>query len=157
MLETATFGGGCFWKIEESFRELPGVIKTSAGYMGGHFENPSYLDVVARITGHAEVAQVFFEPEIVEYNALLDRFWGIHDPTSFHRQGPDRGEQYRSVIFWHTAEQRQLAEASKQRLELSGRYEKPIVTEIQPASVYWLASDEHQQYLMKRRSGIVTK
>jgi peptide-methionine (S)-S-oxide reductase len=157
MLETATFGGGCFWKIEESFRELPGVIQTSAGYMGGHFENPSYLDVVARITGHAEVSQVIFDSEVVGYDALLDRFWAIHDPTSFHRQGPDRGEQYRSVIFWHTADQKLIAQESKQRLELSGKYEKPIVTEIQPASAYWLASDEHQQYLMRLRSGIVTK
>ncbi len=153
MLETAIFGGGCFWKIEDSFIELPGVIQTSAGYMGGHFENPSYLDVVARITGHAEVAQIIFNPLIVDYNSLLDRFWSSHDPTSFHRQGPDRGEQYRSVIFCHSAEQEHCAQVSKQRLELSGIYGTPIVTEIQRASAYWLASDEHQQYLMKRRAG----
>ena len=125
-MEQATFGGGCFWKIEDRFSTIPGILKTSVGYMGGHFANPCYLDVVSRITGHAEVAQVEFDSELVSYSALLDSFWAMHDPTSWYRQGADRGEQYRSVIFYHTPEQRQIAERSKQQLDRSGTYEKPI-------------------------------
>lgn len=119
--------------------------------MGGHFEHPSYLDVLSRITGHAEVAQVEYDPALVTYDELLQVFWAIHDPTSLNRQGADRGEQYRSVIFYHTPEQRVAAEQSKRQLEQSGKYDKPIVTQIEPASAYWLAEDYHQQYLEKRR------
>ncbi len=150
-MEKATFGAGCFWGVEDKFCAVQGVIATSVGYMGGHFENPSYLDVLSRITGHAEVAQIEYDPSVVSYNALLTIFWDIHDPTSLNRQGPDRGEQYRSVIFYHTPEQRLAAEQSKQTLQRSGRYDKPIVTQIQPASAYWLATEDHQQYLAKRR------
>ena len=149
-MELATFGGGCFWKIEDRFSTVPGVVKTSVGYMGGHFANPCYLDVVARITGHAEVAQVEFDRDVVNYSTLLNSFWVMHDPTSWYRQGADRGEQYRSVIFYHTPEQRQISERSKQQLDQSGTYEKPIVTQIVAASEYWLATDDHQQYLLKK-------
>ena len=150
IMERATFGGGCFWKIEDQFSTIPGVLKTSVGYMGGHFANPCYLDVVSRITGHAEVAQVEFDPELVSYSALLNSFWAMHDPTSWYRQGADRGEQYRSVIFYHTPEQHQISERSKQQLDQSGTYEKPIVTQIVAASEYWLATEDHQQYLFKK-------
>lgn len=150
-MEKATFGAGCFWGVEDKFRRVTGVISTSVGYMGGHFENPSYLDVLSRITGHAEVAQLEYDPQMVAYEQLLAIFWNIHDPTSLNRQGADRGEQYRSVIFYHTPQQRMLAERSKQQLQQSGKYDKPIVTQIQPASTYWLATDDHQQYLEKKR------
>ena len=150
-IQTATFGAGCFWKTEHEFLNFPGVVKTSVGYMGGDFANPSYLDVVARITGHAEVAQIEYNPNIVEYQKLLDIFWQIHDPTSINRQGADRGEQYRSVIFYHTPEQEQIARKSKLQLQQSGKYDKNIVTEIKPAREYYLATEDHQQYLLKKR------
>ncbi|EDX84467.1 methionine-S-sulfoxide reductase [Synechococcus sp. PCC 7335] len=148
----ATFGAGCFWHVEESFRQLPGVVSTSVGYMGGHFANPSYLDVLSRITGHAEVAQVCYHPKRISYLKLLDVFWNCHDPTTLNRQGPDRGEQYRSVIFWHTPEQAIAAKKSKAQLDASNTYANPIVTEIKPASDYWLAAAEHQQYLAKQKT-----
>ena len=148
MLEMATFGAGCFWGVEQAFRQLSRGIKTSVGYMGGHFENPSYLDVLSRITGHAEVAQIEYDPAIISYATLLETFWQIHDPTSLNRQGADRGEQYRSIIFYHTDAQKQLAQQAKR--SVAGRYSKPIVTEIVAASAYWLATEEHQQYLEKK-------
>ena len=151
MEEKATFGAGCFWKTEDEFRKLAGVISTSVGYMGGHFSDPSYLDVVARITGHAEVAQITYNPKIISYEDLLTTFWNIHDPTSLNRQGADRGEQYRSVIFYHNLQQKKLAEKAKKSLQLSGNYEKEIVTEIKPSSNYYLATEDHQQYLEKKR------
>ena len=150
MTQLATFGAGCFWGIEAAFRRVPGVAQTSVGYMGGHFPNPSYLDVCARITGHAEVAQVTYAPDQVSYEDLLALFWSIHDPTSLNRQGPDRGEQYRSVIFYHTPEQGTAARQSKWQLQQSGQYERDIVTQIEPASAYYRASEEHQQYFEKR-------
>ncbi|MDB9525654.1 peptide-methionine (S)-S-oxide reductase MsrA [Oscillatoria sp. CS-180] len=146
----ATFGAGCFWGTEAAFRRLSGVVETSVGYMGGHFENPCYLDVLSRITGHAEVAQVCFVPEEISYQTLLDVFWTIHDPTSLNRQGADRGDQYRSVIFYHSSEQQTIAQRSKTELDRSGRYDKAIATQIEPASPYWLASEEHQQYFEKQ-------
>jgi len=149
-MEKATFGAGCFWGVEAKFRQIKGVVSTSVGYMGGHFENPIYLDVCARITGHAEVVQVEYDPTVVSYEQLLNIFWNIHDPTSLNRQGPDRGEQYRSVIFYHTKEQEATARSSKRKLQLSGKYDKDIVTQIQPASTYWLAEEYHQQYLEKK-------
>ncbi|NEQ96013.1 MAG: peptide-methionine (S)-S-oxide reductase MsrA [Cyanothece sp. SIO2G6] len=148
----ATFGAGCFWGVEAAFRRLDGVLGTSVGYMGGHFENPCYLDVLSRITGHAEVAQVQYDPARISYQALLDLFWQIHDPTSLNRQGADRGDQYRSVIFCHTQEQRAIAHHAKQQLAASGRYDQPIITQIESASAYWLASEDHQQYFEKRNS-----
>ena len=150
----ATFGAGCFWKTENEFLRVPGVIKTSVGYMGGDFANPSYLDVVARITGHAEVAQIEYDREIVSYEELLDIFWQMHDPTSLNRQGADRGEQYRSVIFYHTPEQEQTARKSKLQLQQSGRYDKEIVTQIKPAKDYYLATEDHQQYLAKKNRSV---
>ena len=150
----ATFGAGCFWGIEAAFAAVTGVTKTSVGYMGGHFPNPSYLDVCARITGHAEVTQVEYNPDQVSYDELLNLFWKIHDPTSFNRQGADRGEQYRSVIFYHSPEQEQIARRSKlkrQQQETEKQTEKHIVTQIEPASDYYLAEEEHQQYYAKHR------
>lgn len=156
-MEQATFGAGCFWGVEDKFRRVQGVIATSVGYMGGHFENPCYLDVLSRITGHAEVAQLTYDPAIVTYAELLEVFWNIHNPTSLNRQGADRGEQYRSVIFYHTPDQRQIALRAKQLLDQSGQYDRPIVTQIQPVAAYWLAEDYHQQYLEKKRQAAPSK
>jgi peptide-methionine (S)-S-oxide reductase len=136
--------------VEAAFGQVSGIVATSVGYMGGHFTHPSYLDVLARITGHAEVCQVEFDPALVTYQELLDRFWTIHDPTSLNRQGPDRGEQYRSVIFYHSPEQGRLARQSRAQLDQSGYYDRPIVTQIEPASTYWLATEEHQHYFAKQ-------
>jgi peptide-methionine (S)-S-oxide reductase len=149
-MELATFGAGCFWGVEAAFRKLKGVTSTSVGYMGGHFPNPSYLDVLSRITGHAEVAQVEYDPSKVSYEELLDVFWNIHDPTSLNRQGPDRGEQYRSVIFFHNPQQEEAAKRSKEKLQMSGRFDKDIVTQIKPAKEYYLATEDHQQYFEKK-------
>ncbi|MGL5807788.1 MAG: peptide-methionine (S)-S-oxide reductase MsrA [Xenococcaceae cyanobacterium] len=150
-MQKATFGGGCFWKIEEAFRQIKGVVSTSVGYMGGHFPNPSYLDVLSRITGHAEVAQVEYNPQIVSYDRLLDVFWQIHDPTQLNRQGADRGEQYRSVIFYHDRQQELIAKKSLEQLQQSKKFDCDIVTQIQPAGEYYLADESHQQYLQKHR------
>jgi peptide-methionine (S)-S-oxide reductase len=150
-MKLATFGAGCFWGVEAAFRKVKGVTSTSVGYMGGHFPNPSYLDVLSRITGHAEVAFVEYDPSKVSYEELLDVFWNIHDPTSLNRQGPDRGEQYRSVIFFHNPQQEEVAKRSKEKLQMSGRFDKDIVTEIKPATEYYLATVEHQQYFEKKR------
>jgi peptide-methionine (S)-S-oxide reductase len=149
-MELATFGAGCFWGVEAAFRKVKGVTSTSVGYMGGHFPNPSYLDVLSRITGHAEVVQVEYDPSQVSYEELLDLFWNIHDPTSLNRQGPDRGEQYRSVIFFHNPQQEEVAKRSMEKLQMSGRFDKDIVTEIKPAKEYYLATEEHQQYFEKK-------
>ena len=149
-MELATFGAGCFWGVEAAFRKVKGVTSTSVGYMGGHFPNPSYLDVLSRITGHAEVVQVEYDPSKVSYQELLDLFWNIHDPTSLNRQGPDRGEQYRSVIFFHNPQQEEVAKRSMEKLQMSGRFDKDIVTEIKPAKEYYLATEEYQQYFEKK-------
>ncbi len=149
-MELATFGAGCFWGVEAAFQKVLGVTATSVGYMGGHFPNPSYLDVLSRITGHAEVAQVEYDPSKVSYEELLNVFWNIHDPTSLNRQGPDRGEQYRSVIFFHNPQQEEVAKRSMELLQMSGRFDKDIVTQIQPAKEYYLATVEHQQYFEKK-------
>ncbi len=150
-MEKATFGAGCFWGVEAKFSQVKGVISTSVGYMGGDFPNPSYLDVLSRITGHAEVAQIDYNPQLISYEDLLAIFWQIHDPTSLNRQGADRGEQYRSVIFFHTPEQEKIAIKSKQDLQNSGQHNKSIVTEIKPAKEYYLADEYHQQYLAKKQ------
>jgi len=147
----ATFGAGCFWHTEEAFRQHAGIIRTSVGYMGGHFANPCYLDVLSRITGHAEVAQIHYNPKAISYEALIDIFWKCHDPTTLNRQGPDRGEQYRSVIFYHTPEQASTARISKAQADSSETYADPIVTQIKPAGDYWIATEDHQQYLAKKR------
>ncbi|HEY9740241.1 MAG TPA: peptide-methionine (S)-S-oxide reductase MsrA [Coleofasciculaceae cyanobacterium] len=149
-MDLATFGAGCFWGVEAAFRKVLGVTSTSVGYMGGHFPNPSYLDVLSRITGHAEVVQVEYDPSKVSYDELLDVFWNIHDPTSLNRQGPDRGEQYRSVIFFHNPQQEEAAKRSKEKLQMLGRFDKDIVSQIKPATEYYLATEEHQQYFEKK-------
>jgi peptide-methionine (S)-S-oxide reductase len=150
-MEKATFGAGCYWGIEAAFRKVKGTVSTSVGFMGGHFPNPLYLDVCSRITGHAEVVQVEYDPNIVSYEELLNIFWSIHDPTSLNRQGGDRGEQYRSVIFYHTPQQETAARNSKLKEQQSGKYDQDIVTEIKPASDYWLGPDYHQQYYEKKK------
>lgn len=150
-MSIATFGAGCFWKTEEAFRLVKGVTRTSVGYMGGHFPHPSYLDVLSRITGHAEVAQIEYNSELVSYDELLEIFWSIHDPTQLNRQGADKGEQYRSVIFYHDQEQKIKAEYSKQRLVNLKIFPNKIFTQIKPASEYYLASEENQQYLAKKK------
>ena len=139
-----------FWGVEETFRAIPGVSKTSVGYMGGSLNNPTYQDVCTDRTGHAEVVQVEYDPAQVSYDDLLNVFWANHDPTTKNRQGPDFGTQYRSVIFYHSPEQAAAARASKERQEKSGSFHRPIVTLIEPAAGYWLAEDYHQQYLAKR-------
>jgi peptide-methionine (S)-S-oxide reductase len=150
MTEKATFGAGCFWGVEAEFRELDGVRDAAVGYEGGHTKNPTYQDVCTDRTGHAEVVEVEYDPSRISYDKLLDLFWRSHDPTQVNRQGPDFGTQYRTVIFYHTPEQEQAARASKQALEASGRFKKPIATEIVPAQTFYRAEEYHQQYLAKR-------
>ncbi|QIZ72183.1 peptide-methionine (S)-S-oxide reductase MsrA [Oxynema aestuarii] len=150
VLEKATFAAGCFWGVERRFRQVPGVVSTSVGYTGGHFPNPCYLDVCARITGHAEAVQIEYDRDRLSYEDLLEVFWTCHDPTQVDRQGPDRGEQYRSVIFYHDSQQERAARRSKLTWERSGKFEKPIATQIEPIGEFWLAAEEHQQYFEKK-------
>ena len=148
--EKATFGAGCFWGVESTFRSIEGVTDAAVGYAGGRTENPTYEDVCTDETGHAEVVQVEFDPSVVSYGKLLDVFWASHNPTTLNRQGPDVGAQYRSVIFYHSPEQRAAAEASKVALEKSGKFRGPIVTQIEPAPKFYRAEEYHQRYLEKR-------
>ena len=150
VIETATFGAGCFWGVEELYRKLPGVIETAVGYMGGSFANPTYEDICTDKTGHAEVVQVNYNPNEVSYDTLLKVFWENHNPTTLNQQGPDVGSQYRSVIFFHSPEQEELAKKSKQEVEASGFHTQPIVTQILPATAFWRAEEYHQRYLEKR-------
>ncbi len=150
MTEKASFGAGCFWGVEATFRELDGVIDAVSGYQGGHTENPTYKDVCTDRTGHAEVVEVEYDPSKISYDKLLDVFWGAHDATQVNRQGPDVGTQYRSAIFFYTPEQEQAARASKSKLEASGRFKRPIATQIEPAKTFYRAEEYHQQYLAKR-------
>jgi len=149
----ATFGAGCFWGVEEDFRKVPGVTATAVGYSGGTLANPTYEDVCSDRTGHAEVVQVDYDPAKTSYDSLLDVFWNGHNPTQLNRQGPDVGTQYRSVIFFHTPEQEAAARASRERLAKSGKFARPIVTEISPAQPFWRAEDYHQRYFEKRGGG----
>lgn len=148
-MEKATFAAGCFWGVEANFRRVKGVIATAVGYTGGHFEDPTYKDVCTGKTGHAEAVDLLFDPSIVSYTQLLEVFWNIHDPTTLNRQGPDIGTQYRSVIFYHNEQQRSEAVASKENAQRSGKFKKPIVTEIVPASTFYRAEGYHQQYFEK--------
>ena len=149
----ATFGAGCFWGVEENFRKVPGVIDTAVGYMGGSVKNPTYEQVCSHTTGHAEVVQVEYDPGKVSYEQLLDAFWDMHDPTQVDRQGPDTGRQYRSVIFYHTAEQNKSALRSKENLQKSGKLKAKIATAIEPAAEFWRAEEYHQRYIEKRGGG----
>ena len=149
-MEIATFGAGCFWGIEAAFRQVPGVTDAVVGYAGGHTANPTYKDVCTDGTGHAEVVQVTFDPTQVSYEKLLEVFWQIHDPTQLNRQGPDFGTQYRSAIFFHSPEQEASARKSKEQAQASGRFRRPVVTEITPASTFYRAEEYHQRYLEKR-------
>lgn len=149
-MEKATFAAGCFWGVEETFRALPGVLDTAVGYTGGTTENPSYREVCTGRTGHAEAVQVEYDPARISYDRLLDAFWSSHDPTTKDRQGPDIGTQYRSAIFFHTPEQEAAARKSIARLESEGRFRRPIVTVIEPASAFWRAEEYHQRYLEKQ-------
>ena len=144
--EVGTFGTGCFWCTEAVFQELKGVVKVYSGYMGGHVANPSYEEVCAGTTGHAECLQIFYDPEVLSFDELLEVFWESHDPTQLNRQGNDIGTQYRSAIFYHTEEQREKAEHYKTQLDKEGAYPNPIVTEITPATTFYPAEDYHQDY-----------
>jgi peptide-methionine (S)-S-oxide reductase len=150
MTQKATFGAGCFWGIEAAFRELPGVIDAVSGYEGGHTLNPTYKDVCTDLTGHAEVVQVEYDPEQISYDQLLNVFWNLHDPTQVNRQGPDYGTQYRTVIFYHDPDQERIARESKEKLQTSGKYSRPIATSIERAQTFYRAEEYHQQYLAKR-------
>jgi len=147
--EVATFGAGCFWKPEALYREVPGVVETAVGYEGGHVADPTYEQVCSGTTGHAEVVRVSYDPDRVSYDELLARFWAMHDPTQVNRQGPDIGDQYRTVIFTHSPEQEAAAQASK--TEQQQRHEEPIATSIEPATGFWMAEGYHQCYLEQRR------
>jgi peptide-methionine (S)-S-oxide reductase len=149
-MEQATFGAGCFWGVQTAFDRVKGVVETQVGYAGGVLANPSYQDVCTGKTGHAEVVRVSFDPAVVSYDTLLDVFWDNHDPTQMNRQGPDVGTQYRSAIFFHSAEQEKAATASRDRLEQSGRHSRPIATVIEKAGPFWKAEEYHQKYLEKR-------
>jgi peptide-methionine (S)-S-oxide reductase len=148
--EKATFGAGCFWGVEETFRNLKGVLSTAVGYAGGTKESPTYEDVCSDKTGHAEVVEVEFDPSQISYDNLLDVFWSNHNPTTLNRQGPDVGAQYRSVIFYHSPEQKLAAEASREKINSSGRFRQKVVTQIEPARMFWRAEEYHQRYLQKR-------
>ena len=152
-MERATFGAGCFWGVEAAFRKVPGVLSVSVGYSGGSSKDPTYKEVCSGNTGHAEVVEMAFDSSKVSYEDLLDVFWKIHDPTTLNRQGPDVGTQYRSAIFFHTPEQEASAVASKEKLQGSGRYKKPSVTEITPASDFYRAEEYHQCYYEKQGLG----
>lgn len=148
-MKKATFGAGCFWGVELAFRGVPGVADVAVGYSGGHTPEPTYHDVCTGRTGHAEVVEVDYDPEKVSFAKLLEVFWTTHDPTTLNRQGPDIGTQYRSAIFTHDAEQMAEATASKEALQAEGRFRRPVVTEITPASTFHRAEEYHQRYLEK--------
>lgn len=144
--DTATFGAGCFWCVEAVFQQLKGVIKVTSGYSGGTTKNPTYHEVCSGSTGHAEVCQIVYDPKVISFKELLEAFWQTHDPTTYNRQGNDVGTQYRSAIFYHNAEQKELAETYKTELDRSGAFEKPIVTSIEPYTAFYPAEDYHQNY-----------
>ena len=148
-LDKAMFGAGCFWGVEAAFLTVPGVVDVTSGYSGGHTKNPTYKEVCTDKTGHAEVVEVVFDPVKVSYRKLVDFFWKMHDPTTLNRQGHDVGTQYRSAIFFYDKEQEEIAKESKVKLEESGKYEQPVVTEITEVSKFWRAEEYHQRYIEK--------
>ncbi len=148
-VEIATFGAGCFWGVEARFREIPGVLDVTVGYMGGQQSEPTYREVCSGDTGHAEVVEVRFDPEQVKYPALLELFFNIHNPTTLNRQGADKGSQYRSVIFFHSDQQQQLGRQAITDADQSGRWSQPVVTDLQAAMSFWRAEEYHQRYLEK--------
>lgn len=150
MSNKATFGAGCFWGVELRFRELDGVMDAAVGYMGGTVEQPTYEQVCTDQTGHAEVVEVEFDPDRIDYETLVREFFALHDPTQINRQGPDVGRQYRSVVFVHDDDQRAVAEAVRAELDKSGRFSRPIATDVDPVTTFWRAEDYHQQYLARR-------
>lgn len=145
----ATFGMGCFWCSEDVFKKVKGVKSTAVGYMGGHVDSPTYEQVCTDRTGHAEVVQVDYDPAQVSYDELLSVFWANHDPTTLDRQGWDVGRQYRSAVFYHSPEQKAMAETAKDRLDRGGAFKKKIVTEVVPAAAFWRAEEYHQNYYQK--------
>jgi peptide-methionine (S)-S-oxide reductase len=149
-MEKATFGAGCFWGVEATFRSIPGVVSTLVGYCGGKTDNPTYQDVCTDTTGHAEVVEITFDPAQLPYEQLLETFWKLHDPTTPNRQGPDVGSQYRSVIFFHSPAQEAAARAARERIDKSGKFRNPVVTQIVPAVPFYKAEEYHQRYLEKR-------
>lgn len=151
--ETATFAGGCFWGMEEILRAIPGVIETTVGYTGGNMARPTYKLVCTGTTGHAEAVQIVFDPARLSYEELLGYFFRMHDPTTLNRQHNDMGTQYRSAIFYHSDEQRRIAEQVKERVNTSGNWKRPIVTEITKATEFWPAEEYHQKYLVKNPGG----
>lgn len=149
-MAVATFGAGCFWGVEETFREIPGVTDTAVGYMGGRTANPTYEEVCTDTTGHAEVVQVTYNPDEVSYEELLKVFWENHNPTTLNQQGPDFGEQYRSVVFYHDEEQKELAEVTRKQVDESGKWKNPVVTQVVPAEPFNRGEEYHQRYFQKR-------
>lgn len=145
-LASATFGAGCFWCVEAVFEELKGVVDAEAGYSGGHIKNPGYREVTTGRTGHAEVARIYYDPNVITFEQLVTVFFHTHDPTTLNRQGADRGTQYRSAIFYHDAEQKEVAEQVMQEIDASDLWSDPIVTEISPLENYYVAEEYHQQY-----------
>ena len=152
-MEKAIFAAGCFWGVEDAFLNVTGITATRVGYAGGHTGNPTYRDVCSGDTGHAEALEITFDPAVITYEQLLDIFWECHDPTQFNRQGPDFGSQYRSAIFYTSEIQRLSAEASRDRLDQSGRLRRRIVTEITAAPTFWEAEEYHQKYHLKHGGG----
>lgn len=152
-MQIATFAAGCFWGVEETFRQLRGVLKTQVGYTGGKTKDPTYEDVCSGMTGHAEAVQLEFDPNAISYKELLKEFWSSHNPMSLNRQGPDVGTQYRSAVFYHDESQKQTAQEFKKILQESGKYPHEIVTEISSIDVFYRAEEYHQQYFFKQGGG----
>ncbi len=151
--KTASFAAGCFWGVEARFREIPGVIDAAVGYMGGASDQPTYQQVCSGTTGHAEVVQLLFDDTRVRYTELLDVFFALHNPTTLNRQGPDFGSQYRSAVFWHSAEQQRQAEQKITEINASGKWQDPVVTQVAEAGKFWRAEEYHQRYMEKNGGG----
>mgnify|MGYP001825662538 CR=1 FL=1 len=152
-VQKAYFAAGCFWGVEDRFRKTPGVLDAVSGYMGGHTENPTYRQVCAGDTGHAEAVEVSFDDEQVSYEALLELFFEMHNPTTLNRQGPDFGSQYRSAVFVQNAEQRSAAQAAMEKVDASGKWNDPVVTQLNGMAPFWRAEEYHQRYFEKNGAG----